>query len=536
MKSVRSLSGLVIGIFLCLTFIQRVEAQAVSKQVEAENKFSRALQVIRTYYVDTVNDEKMIESAIIAMLKDLDPHSTYMSKEEQKIANEPLLGSFEGIGVQFQISNDTILVISPTSGGPSERLGIMPGDRIVTIDGVDATGSTIDNNYVVSKLRGTKGTQVKVGIFRRNVPQIIEFTITRDRIPINSVDAVFMIKEGIGYIKLNRFARTTMQEFYDAFDKLQTEGMKNLILDLRGNSGGFLDVSVSLSDEFIPRGNLIVYTEGRSLAREEYIAVRRGRFEKGKLVVLIDEGSASASEIVSGAIQDWDRGLIIGRKSFGKALVQRPFELPDGSVIRLTTGKYYTPVGRHIQKPYDNGVEEYHKDLINRYNNGELTSADSIHFPDSLKYFTHGNRVVYGGGGIMPDIFVPLDTTKTTEYYTNLVRNGIFNQFALNYVDRNRDALNSTYSSFQDFNRRYVVDENTLEELYAFAEGKELARNIDQMNESKDLISLQLKALIARNLWDVQAYIYIFSEIDDALIKAIEVINDDTFGRLNITY
>jgi len=523
-------------ILFSLVLSESITAQVISRSDKTDNKFSRALQIIRLFYVDTINDEQLTESAIIGMLKELDPHSTYMSAEEQKKANEPLLGSFEGIGVQFQIINDTILVISPTSGGPSERIGILAGDRIVTIDGEEATGSRIDNNYVVSKLRGTKGTKVTVGIFRRGVQNIIDFSITRDKIPINSLDAAFILQEDIGYIKLNRFSRTTMQEFYEAFDKLTLEGMKSLILDLRGNSGGFLDVSVSLSDEFLTRGSLIVYTEGRSMQREEYLAARRGRFEKGKLIVLIDEGSASASEIVAGAVQDWDRGLVIGRKSFGKALVQRPFDLPDGSVIRLTTGKYYTPVGRHIQKPYDKGVEAYQRDLINRYNRGELTSCDSIHFPDSLKYSTKGNRTVYGGGGIMPDIFIPLDTTKTTAYYTSLVRKGIFNQFTLEYVDNNRDVLSRRYGNLSVFRRMFEVDETILQEFFAYAEGKEVEKDEAQFAENRDLITLQLKALIARNLWDVEAYIHIFSEIDDGIIKAIEVLKDDTFERLNIKY
>lgn len=511
-------------------------AQNNSYYNNGESKFIRALQIVNLFYVDTVNDEKLVESAIKGMLKDLDPHSVYMSKDEQKKANEPLQGNFEGIGVQFQIINDTIMVISPTSGGPSEKLGIMAGDRIVSIDGEDATGSKLDNNYVVSKLRGEKGTKVKVGIVRRSVDDIIEITITRDKIPITSVDASFILKDKIGYIKLNRFARTTMQEFNDAYDKLKAEGMSELILDLRGNSGGFLDVSISLSEEFLPKGKLIVYTEGNSAPREDYIARKNGKFEKGKLVVLIDEGSASASEIVSGAVQDWDRALIIGRRSFGKGLVQRPFELPDGSVIRLTTGRYYTPSGRFIQKTYENGVDDYNKDLINRYNHGELTTADSIHFPDSLKYFTSQKRVVYGGGGIMPDIFIPLDTTKTSEYYRDLFNKGVFNQFTYDYTDKHRNTLKQLYPDYVTFSKNFMLTEELMNEFFNFAAEKGVEKDDAGIETSREYIELQIKALIARNIFDFSAYIRMYSTIDDAIEKAVEVLEDDTFKKMKISY
>jgi len=522
--------------FIILFTTKPLTAQVVTNYDATINKFNRAYDIVRLFYVDTVNNEKLIENAIIGMLKELDPHSTYLSREEQKKANEPLVGSFEGIGVQFQIINDTIMVISPTSGGPSEKLGILPGDRIVTIDGEEATGSKINNNYVVTKLRGEKGTKVTIGIYRKNVKGILDFTITRDKIPINSVDAHFILEDKIGYIKLNRFARTSMQEFYTAFDALKEQDMQSLILDLRGNSGGFLDVSISLADEFLERGHLIVYTDGRASPREDYKARRRGRFEKGKLVILIDEGSASASEIVAGAVQDWDRGLIIGRRSFGKGLVQRPFELTDGSVIRLTTGKYYTPSGRFIQKPYADGVENYQKDLINRYNNGELTSADSIHFPDSLIYKTNGKRVVYGGGGIMPDIFIPLDTTKTTAYYTSLFRKGIFNTFSLEYVDKNRTELRKKYPDFETFYKEFAVDDELLESFYDYAASKDVERNEEEIEASLDYIKLQIKALTARNLWDFSAFIQIYASIDDAINEALRVLKDDTFRKMNINY
>jgi len=517
-------------------FTNNLFSQVISNYDKTENKFSKALQLIKLFYVDTVNDEKLVESAIVGMLKDLDPHSVYMSKEEQKKANEPLQGNFEGIGVQFQIVSDTIMVISPTSGGPSEKLGIMSGDRIVSINGEDATGSKINNNYVISKLRGEKGTKVKIGIIRKGVKGILDFTITRDKIPINSIDAAFVLKGNIGYIKLNRFSRTTMQEFNEAYDKLISQGMKSLILDLRGNSGGFLDVSISLSEEFLPKGKLIVYTKGIASPREDYISKKDGKFEKGKLVILIDEGSASASEIVSGAIQDWDRGILIGRRSFGKGLVQRPFELTDGSVIRLTTARYYTPTGRNIQKSYEGGIENYNKDLINRYNKGELSNADSIHFPDSLKFFTDGKRVVYGGGGIMPDIFVPLDTSKASNYYSELFRKGVFNQYTFDYVDKQRDELKTKFTNFDEYKEKFTIDDKILEDFYQFAESKGVKRDEKGISLSKDFIILQLKALIAKNIFDFNAYIQMYSTIDEAIIKAIEVLNDNTFEKMKIKH
>ncbi len=521
---------------LFLATTANVNAQIITQADKTEHKFNRALQAIRLFYVDTVNDVELVEHAIRGMLKELDPHSTYLSPSEQRRANEPLQGSFEGIGVQFQIINDTIMVISPTTGGPSEKAGILPGDRIVKIDGESSTGSSINNNYVIRKLRGEKGTKVTVGITRRNVSDILSFTITRDKIPINSLDAAFLLEEDIGYIKLNRFTRTTMREFQEAFDNLKDQGMESLVLDLRGNSGGFLDVSIQLADQFIPRGQLIVYTEGRAMPRENFNARRRGSFEEGKLVILIDEGSASASEIVSGAVQDWDRGVLIGRRSFGKGLVQRPFELTDGSVIRLTTGKYYTPVGRYIQKPYEEGLENYHKDLINRYNKGELTSADSIHFPDSLRYYTIGNRVVYGGGGIMPDIFIPLDTTRASEYYTSLFRKGIFNTFTLEFVDQNREELNNKYPMFEDFYNHFKIDDSILEGLYDYAESKNIERNEEQIAADAENIALQIKALIARNLWDFSAFMQIYATIDDAIEEAVNTIRSNYFEEMQIKY
>ena len=371
-------------------------------------KFASALQIINFAYVDTVFEPDLVEKAIISTLKELDPHSQYISKQDLQKANEPLTGNFEGIGISFQIYKDTLLVISSIPGGPSEKLGILAGDKIVKINNQNICGSFLDNNYVFKRLRGKKGTTVEVSILRKGRKNFIDYAIIRDKIPINSIDAAFMASPDIGYIKLNRFSRTTMDEFRKSNGELKDQGMQKLILDLRGNSGGYLDVAIDLSDEFLNSGKLVVYTKGTSSPKRKYKSSFRGEFEDGKLVILIDEGSASASEIVAGAIQDWDRGIVVGRRSFGKGLVQRPYYLPDSSVIRLTIARYYTPTGRCIQKSYGEGYDQYYKDLSKRLDGGEFTSEKNIDFPDSLKYFTPNNRLVYGGGGIMPDVFVPL--------------------------------------------------------------------------------------------------------------------------------
>ncbi|NOZ48300.1 MAG: S41 family peptidase [Chlorobi bacterium] len=491
-------------------------------------KFTRVLSLINTFYVDTVNQESLVEEAITAMLKDLDPHSVYIPEKELKEMNEPLEGAFEGIGIQFNILNDTLYVVSPISGGPSEKLGILAGDRIVKIDSENVAGVGLKNSDVLKKLRGKKGTKVTVYILRRNVKELLEFEITRDKIPIYSLDASYMVDDKTGYIKLNRFSATTINEFEKAMDKLQKQGMQNLILDLTYNGGGLLKAAIELADEFLKSGKMIVFTEGINSRRQENHSTDYGKFENGKLVVMIDEGSASASEIVSGAIQDWDRGLIVGRRSFGKGLVQRPFRLPDGSAIRLTIARYYTPTGRLIQKPYDHGSKAYRNDLINRYNNGELMHEDSIHFPDSLKFNTlNSKRVVYGGGGIMPDYFIPMDTSYNSAYYRDLIRKGIFNRFALNYVDENRKHLEKKYPDFKTFKEKFPVDDAMMEKLYSFAEEQKLKRNEKDIEISSDNMSIQLKALIARTLWNSNEYFEIINQLDPIFKKAYEAIESD---------
>ncbi len=500
-------------------------------------KLAATLQIIDFFYVDTVNEPALVEDGIVEMLKHLDPHSVYIPKDEVERTNEPLVGNFEGIGVQFQIFKDTILIISPVPGGPSEKLGILAGDKIVKIDGEGATGPSINNDWVMKKLRGAKGTKVTVSILRKGKKDLIDYTITRDEIPINSIDAVYMVSNNIGYIKLNRFARTTIDEFHKAVEDLKAQGMQNLILDLRYNSGGYLNIAVELSDEFLPDGKLIVYTQGLKSPRTDYKATSSGDFEKGRLVVMINEGSASASEIVSGAVQDWDRGIIVGRRSFGKGLVQKPFRLPDESIIRLTTAKYYTPTGRCIQKSYAEGNEAYFEDLSNRVKHGELVHADSIHFPDSLKYFTPAHRTVYGGGGIMPDVFIPYDSSRFSDYYVDLRRKNVFNSFVLDYLDNNRKAIQHKYPDFNSFNQGFTVDDQMIDRFMNYAEKEGVKKDQKGFDTSRDEITYDIKALIARNLFDVNAYFRVISHIDDELQKAINIMNDKTmFNKLSIRY
>ncbi len=510
-------------------------AQVRSAQME---KLQRAIQFIQFAYIEKLDDEKLVEDAIRGILDELDPHSVYLSADELRRATEPLEGSFEGIGIQFNLVRDTIVVISPIPGGPSEKVGLMPGDKIVKINGETAHGSQVTNQYVQDQLRGERGSKVDVSIHRAGASALLDFTITRDRIPINSVDAAFMATPEIGYIKLNRFARTSMREYREASQRLLDQGMKHMILDLNYNSGGYLDVAKDLADQFFERDQMIVYTEGYAAPRQEFKSTFRGNFKEGKLVVLINEGSASASEIVAGAVQDWDRGLLIGRRSFGKGLVQRPFELPDGSAIRLTTAQYHTPTGRSIQKPYDEGAEQYYKDLAERLSSGELISPDIITFPDSLKFYTKNNqRVVYGGGGIMPDIFVPLDTNRVSEFYSRMLRRGILNTFCIEYTNRNRASLTEKYPDNNAFIDDFRVDDSLMEALYAYAAEHELTPDDEeQTDEAIDYMKNQLKGLIARNLFDFSAYVQVVMQIDDAYNKAISVIENDTFEKLNIRY
>lgn len=554
-----------LGVFGSSVFAQRAIKE------EYKLKFDDVLNLMETKYVEHPEFDKLIDEAIVAMVKDLDPHSEYMTAEEYKKMSEPLSGNFEGIGVQFNILKDTIAVVSPISGGPSEKLGIRSGDKIVVIEDTIVAGIGITNRDVINKLRGDKGTKVRVKIYRRGVKDLIDYTIVRDKIPIFSVDASYMLKDDIGYVKVNRFAQSTMDEFHEAMDELDPLGMKHLVLDLRGNSGGYLNTAIQLSDEFLSDKNLIVYTEGVSNPKRESFATSRGRFEKGKLVILIDEGSASASEIVSGAVQDHDRGLIIGRRSFGKGLVQRPFKLRDGSTLKLTTARYYTPAGRCIQRPYEEGNAEYRKEGQRRRDHGELFNLDSIHVDDQEEFFTDNKRKVYGGGGILPDVFVPLDTSENSKFLRDLLSNGLFYQYINEYVDVNRKELMAKYSDFETFDAQFAIEGQFLDDFFAFAEKemnptKEALKDVleeqeveaveevlsdagvdveekgfaqrreEGMEVSGKIVKTRLKALLARTLWQTEAFYRVFNAEDDAVSKAIESIEDKTFRRLNLSY
>ncbi len=512
---------------LMMLFLQSAILFGQIGTFEQSLKIGKILDLVENYYVDTVNQEQLVEEVIVSMLHNLDPHSVYIPSDEVKEMNEPLQGNFEGIGIQFNILFDTILVISPVPGGPSEKVGIRAGDRIVEIENENVAGVGISNTKVQDKLMGEKGTRVSVRIKRKGVQELLDFTITRDKIPINSLDAAFMVDENIGYIKLNRFSLTTMSEFREALKKLEDENIKDLILDLRNNGGGYMEPAVQLADQFLADKKLIVYMQGENIPRRDYRATSSGEFKDGRIVILIDEGSASASEIVAGAIQDWDRGIIVGRRSFGKGLVQRPFMLTDGSMIRLTIARYYTPTGRLIQKPYDDGFEEYAKDLFNRYENGEFGSTENIEFPDSLKYRTlEKQRTVYGGGGIMPDFFVPLDTADYSDYYRILSSQGVILSYTLNFVDRNRDELQQQYTRFDDFNTSFSVSDDMINDLVQLAKNEGIEPDSEGLEVSGDRIKLIIKGLIARDIWDMSEFYEVTNIDDNGFLKAIRILQD----------
>ncbi len=504
---------------------------------EAAQKFGTLMRYIGQLYVDSVSVEDLTERAMVKMLEDLDPHSVYFSAEELKEADEPLNGNFDGIGVQFNIFKDTIMVVSPISGGPSERLGIRAGDRIVEVDGENTAGIGITNRDVMKLLKGPKGTVVQVGIKREGESELLTFDITRDKIPIYSIDAAHMVDKKIGYIKVSRFAKTTMDEFRDAILSLQDQGMKDLILDLQGNGGGMLRTAIAMSDEFLSDDKLIVYTEGRAFEREDTFAQYKGLFEKGRLVVLIDEASASASEIVSGAVQDWDRGLVVGRRSFGKGLVQRPMRLPDGSAVRLTVQKYYTPAGRCIQKPYDEGVEAYRKEKFERYEKGEFMTLDSLDLPDSLMHKTRIlEREVYGGGGILPDLFVPLDTTLNSPTFSRILRKGLCSKYALAEVDAHRTAWETRHASEDDFVRDMDFSEEEIAAFKAYVVEEGVEVDEEDWARSLPAIELRLKAFFGRNTYESKTFYRVIGGLNEALQEAIRVLNDGTFNAANLAH
>lgn len=486
------------------------------------NKLNYLLFLLKSMYVDSIKTEELTEKIIPLVLEELDPHSTYVPKDEVEMANDDLEGSFSGIGVQFNIQNDTIMVVDVISGGPSEKVGILPGDRIIEVNDSSFVGKDINNNKVLKTLRGKKDTKVNVGIKRSSSKETLYFTITRGDIPVNSVDIAYPITPKIGYIKVSRFGANTYNEFVTELTKLKKMGCEEFMIDLRYNSGGYLHAAIKMINEFLERGELIVYTEGRSYPREDAIANGKGMFKDIKVCVLINEWSASASEIFAGAIQDQDRGVIIGRRSFGKGLVQQQMPLLDGSEVRLTIAHYYTPSGRSIQKPYEGGnLEEYEKDILNRYEHGEFFSSDSIVASDSIKYYTKNGRVVYGGGGIMPDYFVPQDTTSHTPYYTEAQNKGYIYSFAFQYSDKNR----STLKKFKEYNQlcEYLDKENINLQFYKFAESKGLTSETAGQTECADEINNILKAYICRNIIGDKAFYPILNSRDETIIKALEV-------------
>lgn len=490
-------------------------------------KFGRLLRLIDGYYVDTANVEKLTEDAIVHVLSELDPHSVYISKEEVEKMNEPLKGNFEGIGISFNIFKDTLLVTTTISGGPSEKVGMRAGDRIVEVDGKNIAGIGLKNTDVFDMLRGDKGTEVNLKVKRRSDSKLLDFSIIRDKIPINSLDASYMLDESTGFIKLNKFSATTTDEFVEAINDLKRQNLKNLVLDLRGNGGGYLKTAIEISDQFLKNNDLIVYTSGTNEPKREYNATSQGEFEKGNLVVLVDESSASASEIVSGAIQDWDRGIVIGRRSFGKGLVQKPFYLTDGSMVRLTTAHYYTPSGRCIQKSYEEGVDEYRKDYQNRFSHGEMFSADSIVFSDSLKYKTLLNgRNVFGGGGIMPDIFVPLDTSSNYAYANRLRRKSVIYNYTLDFTDKNRKSIKNKYPEFEQFEKNFEVSDESINEIVVAGEKEEIEKDEASLDFTKKDIKNEIKALIARDLYSRNDFYKVYYKNDEAILEALKVMEN----------
>lgn len=515
--------GLAIGVFVSLvTENIMLKRQA---RVVAPSKFDEVMYYVNNAYVDTVNTARLEEEAIVALMDELDPHSSYISVEEFNAVNDPLLGSFEGIGVQFRIVEDTVAIVNTIKGGPSEKVGVMAGDRIVYVDDSLVAGIKIKNESVMRLLKGPKGTKVNVRIHRRGEKDLLDFTIVRDVIPTYSVDIAYMLDDRTGYIKLGKFSATTHKEFVKAAKNLKQQGMARLVLDLRGNGGGFLGQAVDIADEFLPKGSLVVFTEGRFRPKNTYNARRKGLLEDMPVAVLIDDESASASEILAGAIQDNDRGTIVGRRSFGKGLVQEQVMLSDNSAIRITVARYYTPTGRCIQKPFNGNIEDYLMESYDRYENGELFSADSIHFDDTLKYYTPKGKVVYGGGGIMPDVYVPLVDDSTEYYFNRIVNLGILYQYAFDYCDSHRREL-ARYKTVAEFDQSFHVTDAMFNELVARAEKKKVkGTDIDKQVARREA-DILLKAYIARDLFEEEGFYPIYRAMDEVLQKALEVLEE----------
>ena len=516
---------LIIGIVVGVILTKNISSKQNTEQPTSSGKLSKITDYIERNYVDTVNTEKLVESAIPAMLKELDPHSVYIPAKKLQQVSDPLEGNFDGIGIQFNMQKDTIIVITVINGGPSEMVGIHPGDRIIEVNDSTVAGVDMPSKEIVSMLKGERGTKVDVTVKRPGSSKLKEFTITRDKIPYYSVDVSYMVNENTGYIKINRFAKTTKKEFLEGLEKLKEQGLENLIVDVRTNNGGYLNAATSIIDQFLKEGELIVYTEGKNSPKQEIRATSRGIAHDIDIAVMIDEWSASASEIMAGAIQDNDRGIIVGRRSFGKGLVQEQNKLYDGSAIRLTVARYYTPTGRCIQKPYDNGRLDYAKDIQERFEQGEFFHADSIDFADSLKYKTPEGDIVYGGGGIMPDYFVPADTTNNSKFLNKVTNKGLIYEFAFNYADQHRNSLEQ-FKTPEKIDK-YLETKNIYTKFLNYAYNQNISRDIKGEEKSKETINTRVKAYIARNILSNEGYYPIIKNIDNTLQKTISIMEDN---------
>lgn len=519
-----------------VTNAQLQNSASKSKQEDlraASFKYHHLLNLLEHVYVDSVDFKKITEKAIERTLEQLDPHSVYMDEKELKEAEETMSGEFSGIGIQFNILRDTLMVVSTVNGGPSEKVGLRAGDRVIKIDNEKVTDIGLTNTGVAKRLRGKKGTKVTVYVQRKNESELLDFFIVRDDIPLNTVDASYMIDKNIGYVKINRFGEKTAKEFHAALKKLQEQGMKKLLLDLTGNVGGYLGAAVEIVDEFTDDLKIVVYVEGLHSPRRDFLTMKPGLAEDLEIAVMIDEGSASSSEIVAGAVQDWDRGVLVGRRSFGKGLVQNQFAMPDGSAVRITTGHYYTPTGRNIQKSYENGAKDYYSEVYERYAHGEMLTKDSIQFPDSLKYTTLVNkRTVYGGGGIMPDIFVPLDTTKNYSYLNALYRKNIIYPYTIDYVDVHRAELNAKYADLSTFKRNFDVSDAILEEIHQIGLKEGIERKEDEFLTIKEDLKIAIKSLIARGIWGMDAYYELSNENNAIFLKSVEILQKDKIKNI----
>lgn len=515
---------LLVGILLGFNLSGGEMFKVASSGDENPNKLVQIINEIDANYVDSVEKKELVDEAIASILENLDPHSYYISAEEYQTVRERMQGNFEGIGVEFIIKDDQLVVVTPLAGGPSEEAGILPGDKIMVVEGDTIGGEGITSEIVMDKLKGPKGSKVKLGIARKGHDDLLEFIIKRDRIPIHSVVASFKVSEKVGYVKITQFAATTYKEFYEDVLDLRDEGAESLIIDLRGNAGGYLDQATGIIQEFLDEDKLMVYTEGRTQKRELDISRKKGKFRDMEVVILLNQGSASASEIVAGALQDWDRAITVGRRSFGKGLVQNEFNLGDESAIRLTVARYYTPTGRCIQKPYGDNVD-YAGDYHDRYENGELMNADSIENDEGLKFTTPAGRVVYGGGGITPDVFVPLDTAGASAYLNELSYNGLLREFGFDYSQRHREDLKQ-FETVENFTERWMVSDDFLSSFTSYAEQREVEFDEADFNQSKDVISDRLKAYIARNIFEDEAFYFVELQTDTDFIKALEVARD----------